>query len=471
MTLLSGRMRTRSFGRVEVRWNHGLAPRPHSSANQLEVIALERSWSTELALLAGQRVLLKGWLHHVRVLSNRNFLILRDGRGLAQVVVEDPKLIAMLADLPRESVLEVEGDAVAEPQAPGGAEIKHARIQVLVQLDGQPPVQIHKKRLNVQLPTLLDHAALTLRHPERRSTFRIASASVEGFRSSLSDRDFVEIHTPKIVGSATEGGANVFTVDYFGRRAYLAQSPQFYKQTMVGVFERVFEVGPVFRAEPHDTPRHTNEYTSLDIEMGFIEDHRTVMSMLRDVVGAMVQSVRDLPIDPAMTIPPLPAVPAEIPSIHFADAQQIISETSGESLEGELDLAPSHETLLGEWALQEHGSEFLFVTGYPMAKRPFYTHPDPSHPVFSNSFDLLFRGLEVVTGGQRLHLYADYMTALSGRGLDATPFAGYLEAFRYGMPPHGGFAIGLGRWVAQMTGATNVRETTLFPRDLGRLAP
>ena len=280
------------------------------------------------------------------------------------------------------------------------------------------------------------------------------------------------MYTPKIVESATESGANVFGIDYFGHPAYLAQSPQFYKQALVGVFERVFEVGPAFRAEPHDTARHLAEYTSLDAELGFIADHHDVMAVLRDVVAGMAAGAAERA-GAALDLLGLatPVVPAQIPQVHFADAQQLIATHAGRDPRGEPDLAPEDERWLGDWALREHGSEFLFVTGYPMAKRPFYTHPDPARPGFSNSFDLLFRGLELVTGGQRLHRHADYLAALAQRGEDPGPYAGYLQVFEHGMPPHGGFAIGLERWTARLTGAANVRQVTLFPRDLHRLSP
>jgi nondiscriminating aspartyl-tRNA synthetase len=280
----------------------------------------------------------------------------------------------------------------------------------------------------------------------------------------------VEIFTPKVVASATESGANVFPIDWFGKRAYLAQSPQFYKQIMVGVFERVYEVGPVFRAEPHDTVRHLAEYLSLDAEMGFICDHHDVMRTLRDVVSSMIERVADQA-GAALSLLELqlPAVPSDVPVVRFDDAQHMIEMSTGRATFGEPDLSPADERWLGEWARAEHGSEFLFVTGYPMVKRPFYTHPDPTDPNASNSFDLLFRGLELVTGGQRLHRYQDYLDAL--RGEDVVAFEGYLGAFRHGMPAHGGFAIGLERWVARLTGASNVREVTLFPRDLHRLTP
>jgi nondiscriminating aspartyl-tRNA synthetase len=263
------------------------------------------------------------------------------------------------------------------------------------------------------------------------------------FRSHLNGRGFTEIQSPKLVASATESGANVFGVEYFGRRAYLAQSPQFYKQVMVGVFERVFEVGPVFRAEPHDTIRHINEYVSLDVEFGFIENHFTVMALLRDVLAGIFNHLSEhYAPELALAAATLPAVPASIPHIHFSEAQEFILQRHGVDVRGEPDLSPQDERWLGEWARQEHGSDFLFVTGYPMQKRPFYTHADPARPAYSNSFDLLFRGMELVTGGQRLHRYEEYLTALARIGQSPEPFTEYLEAFRYGMPPHGGFAIG-----------------------------
>jgi nondiscriminating aspartyl-tRNA synthetase len=431
-----------------------------------------RVWTTELGEQVGRRVRLAGWLHNRRELRDVSFLILRDGRGLAQVVVEEAAARALVAGLHRESVLAIEGTVVAQPHAPGGIEVQDPVVEVIAPAVEATPFDLFRPHLNAQLPTILDHAALTLRHPRQRAIFRLAAALVAGYRATLRGLGFVEIQTPKIVASATEGGANVFAIDYFGRPAYLAQSPQFYKQMVVGVFERVFEVGPVFRAEPHDTPRHLNEYVSLDVEMGFVQDHTTVMGLLTEVLRGMVGALHE---DAGEALALLgatpPEVPTTIPRIHFAEAQALIARETGEDTLGEPDLTPAHERWLGEWARREHGSDFLFVVGYPMVKRPFYTHPDPARPEYSNSFDLLFRGLELVTGGQRLHRYEDYLAALAARGLDPEPFAGYLEAFKFGMPPHGGFAIGLERWVARLIGAENIRETTLFPRDLHRLTP
>ena len=398
-------------------------------------------------------------------------MILRDRAGLAQVVIEDETLTAQMAGLHHESVLSIEGLVVAVPEAPGGFELHAPQIEVLAPA-AAPPFDLFRPGIKAQLPTMLDYAPLSLRHLRQRAIFQLSSASMEGFRQTLRAESFIEIQTPKIVAAATEGGANVFQLDYFGRPAYLAQSPQFYKQAMVGVFERVFEVGPVFRAEPHDTPRHINEYVSLDAEMGFIRDHHDIMALLTRVLTGMRDAIEQQAASAVAQLHlTLPEVPATIPSIHFQEAQELIFKETGEDCRSEPDLAPAHERWLGEWARREFGSEFLFVVGYPMVKRPFYTHPDSTHPGYSRSADLLFRGLELATGGQRLHLYTDYLAALQQRGLSTESFEGYLLAFKFGMPPHGGFGIGLERWVARLLEIANIRETTLFPRDLTRLTP
>jgi nondiscriminating aspartyl-tRNA synthetase len=417
---------------------------------------------------AGQvPVTVAGWIHRRRRLANVAFVVVRDRSGLVQVVVHDQSDRALVDAMTEETVVEVTGWATANPAAPGGVEIVQPGFEILATPSEQPPVELWRPTLGVGLPTLLDHADVTLRHPRRRAVFAITAAALAGYRATLSADGFTEINTPKIVGSATESGANVFGLDYFGRPAFLAQSPQFYKQAMVGVFERVFETGPVFRAEPHDTVRHLAEYVSLDAELGFIGDHQDVMLVATRVVHGMLASVQRLAHAACeLAEVALPAVPEVIPQIHFADALALVGASPDEP-----DLAPEHERALGEWALAEHGSDFVYVTGYPMRKRPFYTHPQRDDPRWSNSFDLLFRGLELVTGGQRLHRYEDYVAAIEARGEDPAAYASYLAPFAHGMPPHGGFAFGLERFVARLTGAANIRETTLFPRDLHRLAP
>ncbi|MBS2936893.1 aspartate--tRNA(Asn) ligase [Nocardioides sp. J2M5] len=424
------------------------------------------------AATPGTEVVLEGWVHRRRELARVTFLVLRDRSGLAQVVLPAGDAVP-----PEETTVRVTGTATANEQAPGGVEVTSAVVEALTDDALTPPAELWRPALDVSLPTLLDHAPVLWRHPAQRARWELAAASLQGFRSTLDGLGFTEIATPKLVGTATESGSSVFEVDYFGRPAYLAQSPQFYKQQMVGVFERVYEVGPVFRAEPHDTVRHLAEYRSLDVELGFVRDHRDVLAVLREVLAGMVAAVSGRDDAVARTGARVPVVPAEIPVIHFADALALVGAPADEP-----DLAPEHERALGAWALAEHGSDFVAVEGYPMAKRPFYTHPwtgsgfearsaRTSTTEHSNSFDLLFRGLELVTGGQRLHRAGDYEAALLARGEDPETQAAYLQAFRHGMPPHGGFAIGLERWVGRLVEAANVREVTPFPRDLHRLAP
>jgi nondiscriminating aspartyl-tRNA synthetase len=427
-----------------------------------------RILSTQLPAHIGEKVTIAGWLHRRRELKSVTFLVIRDRAGLAQVVA--PSGAAM--DMTEETVLQVDGLVTANDQAPGGAELTGPVITTLSGPAAPPPFDLYRPTLTATLPTILDHAPTTLRHPVLHAGFRVAAASAAGFRIALDGLGFTEIFTPKIVESATESGANVFGLDYFGKRAFLAQSPQFYKQAMVGVFERVYEIGPAFRAEPSDTARHLAQYASLDAELGFITSHHDVMSVCRDAVAGMVDSVRERAFYPMTLLrSDLPSVPQEIPHIHFADALELISLATGEDVTGEPDLAPAHERWLCEWSAREHGTELVFVTGYPLASKPFYTHPDPARPGYSNGFDLLFRGMEIVTGGQRLHRHEDYLAALAARGQSPEPYAGYLQVFEHGMPPHGGFAIGLERWTARLTGAANVRQVTLFPRDLHRLSP
>lgn len=438
-----------------------------------------RVLSSALAAYVGQRVRVAGWLHRRRFLKSVAFAVVRDRAGMTQVVIGgEPGESALpftsreeLAELAEETVVEVVGTVTANAVAPGGVELTSPSLTVLGEAEA-PPFDLYRPQLRATLPTLLDNASVSLRHPRRKAAFEIASAAVSGFRDTLAAAQFTEVHTPKIVASATESGANVFALDYFGRPAYLAQSPQFYKQTMVGVFERVFEVGPVFRAEPHDTVRHLAEYVSLDAELGFIDSYADVLAVLRETLAGMLSRVAEVAGAAVETLEvSVPAVPDRIPEVHFSQALEMVSQASGEDVTGANDLAPAHERWLGEWARSEHGSDFLAVVGYPMSKRPFYTAPEKGNARYSDSFDLLFRGTELVTGGRRLHRYADYVAAIVAGGESVEAYSSYLTAFKHGMPPHGGFAIGMERFVAQLTGADNIRQVTLFPRDLHRLAP
>lgn len=418
-----------------------------------------RVLASQLPEHVGESVQIAGWLHRHRQLKSISFMIIRDRSGLTQVVVTDPGIT-----FAEESVLQIRGTVTANTQAPGGVELTEPEFTLLGEAEQPSPFDLYRPTVPAGLPVILDQAPVTLRHQRLRAAHTLAAAAVSGFRRSLDGQGFTEIHTPKVVESATESGAGVFSLDWFGRQAYLAQSPQFFKQIMVGVFERVYETGPVFRAEPHDTARHLAQYTSLDAEFGFIGDHTDVMIMVESVLAEMLASVQERTAELESLAVRVPELPVEIPRIHFAEAMRMLGKD-------DVDLAPADERALGAWALQEHGSDFVFVTGYPMAKRPFYTHPEPGRPAYSNSFDLLFRGLELITGGQRLHRHQAYLQALADRGEPVEPYASYLSAFAHGMPPHGGFAVGLERFVARLIGADNVRLTTLFPRDLHRLSP
>jgi nondiscriminating aspartyl-tRNA synthetase len=434
------------------------------------VSRLPRTLAADLSSYAdspGSPIRLTGWVWRRRRLSGLAFVILRDRSGSAQIVVRDEATLDQLTSLPEETPVEVIGKAALNRQAPGGVEIVDPVFVALSEPALTPPVELWRPTLTASLPILLDAAQVTWRHPRQSAKWQLAAASMHGFRQALDETGFTEVQTPKLVESATESGANVFAVDYFGREAYLAQSPQFYKQVLVGVFERVYEVGPVFRAEPHDTVRHLAEYVSLDVELGFIDDHRDVVAVLRDVVAGMVAAVRErAPGAVELLEVDVPNVPAEFPLLHFREALKIAGAPADEP-----DLNPAHERALGDWAKEVHGSDFVVVEGYPTAHRAFYSHPDPADPHWSRSFDLIFRGTELVSGAQRLHRYADYVKVLEERGLPLKPYAGYLDAFRYGVPPHGGFAIGLERWTGRLVEADNVREVTLFPRDLHRLSP
>lgn len=420
----------------------------------------------------GTAVIIEGWLQHHRRHGNISFLVIRDGWGTIQVVCENPEVIEQLEAIALESVVSVQGKVVEMAQAPNGVEIHQPEVRVITAVSHPLPLTINKREIKAALPTQLDHAVFTNRHPKRQATFRLSAGVMAGFRQTLNAQQFTEIQSPKLVASATESGANVFELGYFGRPAYLAQSPQFYKQIMVGIFERVYEVGPVFRAEPHNTSRHINQYVSLDVEFGFIENHFTVMAMLENVITGILRFLathheREL----SLLNVKLPEAKRPFPHIHFSEAKALIQKSEPKLATEEHDLAPAEERWLGEWANKEFGSAFLFVTGYPMPKRPFYTHPEPNDPAYSNSFDLLFNGLELVTGGQRLHTYESYLEALIKAQLSPEPFETYLEAFKFGMPPHGGFAIGLERFLTQLIGFSNVRLATLFPRDINRLTP
>lgn len=429
-----------------------------------------RTLAADLPAHVGTRVCIQGWVHAIRRFGAVNFIIVRDRSGMAQVIAE-PGELAKLDGLQVETVIAVEGTVAGEPRATNGVEVRDARLTVIAPVVDVLPFEINKKVLKPSLDVFLNHAPVGLRAPRKQATFRLYADLLAGFRDYLIPRGFTEIHTPSIVGSATEGGANVFTLDYFGKPAFLAQSPQLYKQIMVGVFERVFEIGPAFRAEEHYTVRHLNEYNSLDLEMGFISGYTEVTDLLLAVLEHMIDTALERhPADATLLGVTRPRF-GHVPSIRFRDAQRLILERHGEDRTGEPDLSPRDERLLGEWAAQEYGTDFVLVTHFPTAKRAFYTMPDPDDPTYSLSFDLLFQGQELVSGSRRINRYDQLVQAIAERGIDPEPFGGYLQAFKFGMPPEGGFAIGSERLLMRLVGAENLRETTLFPRDVNRLGP
>ncbi len=418
---------------------------------------------------AGEEVVLDGWIHRIREMGGFAFLLVRDAWGVAQVVAPRPDIVRSLM---LESAVRVKGKAVIEPRSPLGAEIHLTSLEVLSPALELPPFELNKKELEVGLSSALDHRALSLRHPKERAIFRVQAELVDAFRFFLRQEGFTEIFSPKIVASGTEGGASLFPVDYLGKRAYLAQSPQFYKQMMVGVFGRVFEVGKVYRAEPHYTSRHINEYLSLDYEMGFISDEQDVMRMEIRLLAFVLARLRDHCRDELELLKAqIPELRAEIPQMTIDSAKELLGKRYGKDLQAEDDLDPESEKLLSEYATKELNSEFLFITSYPVGVRPMYAMPDKDDPEITHSFDLLFRGLEVTTGGQRIHDYQMLVRNIRRFGLNPDDFAYYLEPFRFGLPPHGGLAIGAERLTARLLNLENIRQACLFPRDANRLTP
>ncbi len=416
-----------------------------------------------------ETVQVSGMVHAKRpVGGGLTFLKLRKRDGLLQCTCGER---VDVSKIPEESAVVVTGRLREEPRAPGGVELVAEGIEVLSRPAAVMPVPIPKAKLNVNLDTELGLRPVVLRHLRERSVFRVQECLGRAFRDYLRDQGFTEIHTPKIVHAGAEGGSNIFRLDYFGRKAFLAQSPQFYKQTMVGVYERVFELAPVFRAEKHSTARHLNEYTSMDFEMGFINSFEDVMAMetgfLQHAMALLreeyAQDVERL----GIRIPDVSAVPC----IRFDEAKRLAAERYGYSIRDPYDLEPEEEHAIGRYAREVWESDFVFVTHYPSKKRPFYAMDDPEDPQYTLSFDLLFRGLEVTTGGQRIHDYRAQVAKMEARGMDPADFESYLMAHRHGLPPHGGLGIGLERLTMQLCGLDNVRYACLFPRDLSRLEP
>lgn len=419
----------------------------------------------------GKKIRMNGAVHNVRDMGEVAFVILRKAEGLVQCVYEEGVTNFDIHDLKEESAVEVLGTVKAEERAPHGFELRLEEIKVLSQPAKPMPIPISKWKMNTSLETKLALRPVSLRNVRERAKFKIQEGIVRGFRDYLFTQGFTEIHTPKIVARGAEGGSNVFKLNYFNKKAELGQSPQFYKQTMVGVYDRVFEAAPVFRAEKHNTTRHLNEYTSLDFEMGYIDDFTEIMEMETGFLRYMVQELRERCEKELKLLDVTLPDTEKIPCVPFMEAKELIFETYGRPIRSPYDLEPEEETLIGQYFLETYGADFVFITHYPSKKRPFYAMDDPSDPRYTLSFDLLFRGLEVTTGGQRIHDYPTLSRKLQARGMSEEGMEQYLSAFKHGMPPHGGLGIGLERLTMQLLGEDNVRETTLFPRDMNRLEP
>jgi len=432
-----------------------------------------RTYATDIAKSTGKGVTLFGWIHKIRKLGGITFIVLRDRTGLAQAVVEKKEAVKLLERLSTESVVSLSGKAAKEPRAPGGAELRVEKVEVISAVKDELPIEINKKEMNVNIDTLLDWRQISLRAPKEQAIFRVQAEILKTFRDFLVGEDFIEINSPKIVEEGLEtGGAEMFEIKYFGKKAFLAQSPQMYKQIMVGVYERVFETSFMYRAEKHSTSRHLNQYLSLDLEMGFIDSWEDVMDLEEKYLGYLIDTLnKNCKGEFEEWEADVPKKPKKIPRMKLSEAQKILGKEYKEKCIGAPDLDPKQEKLICEYAEKKIGSEFIFITHYPTGKRPFYTMDDPKNPKETLSFDLLFRGLEVTTGGQRLHIYDEYVKKMKDRGLKPEDFKDYLVVFKYGMPPHGGLAIGGERLTARLLGLDNVRQASLFPRDINRLRP
>ena len=427
------------------------------------------------ALLAmpkeGETVKIHGTVHTIRDMGEVAFVVLRKRDGLLQCVYEEGTSKFDLKVLKEEAAVELSGRLHKEERAPHGIEIRIDTLTILSEPAAPLPLPISKWKLNTSLEAKLNMRPISLRNLQERAKFRIQEGVVRGFRDFLYSQGFTEIHTPKIGAKSAEGGSNLFRLEYFHRPAVLQQSPQLYKQMMVGVFERVFETGPVFRAEKHNTKRHLNEYTSLDFEMGYIDGFEDLMSMETGFLQYMLKLLKeDYQKELDLLKITLPSAD-KIPAVRFDKAKELVAEKYNRKIRNPFDLEPEEEALIGRYFKEEYGSDFVFVTHYPSKKRPFYAMDDPEDSRFTLSFDLLFDGLEITTGGQRIHDYQALCDKIAARGMTEEGLEQYLDTFKHGMPPHGGLGIGLERLTMKLLGEENVRETTLFPRDLSRLEP
>ncbi|HEX8947213.1 MAG TPA: aspartate--tRNA(Asn) ligase [Candidatus Paceibacterota bacterium] len=436
---------------------------------------MERILIGELSAHVGEEVCIAGWVDVRRDQGKMVFFDFRDRTGKVQgVCLPGSEALETAKETNKEYVVRVEGVVNKRPEK----NVQAGKLNGDIELEVKKLTIVSKAATlpfdadaELNLDTYLDHLPLTLRRDRSRAIFKVQTEIVKAYRAFLDSEGFTEFQSPKLIGDDAEGGAGVFAVPYFYEKtAHLGTSPQFYKQIMVGVFERVYTVGNVFRAEKHATTRHLNEYTSMDMEMGFIKDHHILMQMETRLMRAIVQHLeKTCASEFALLSAQLPSVPEEIPFMKLREAQELIFQETGADKRQEPDLEPEDERWLCEWAKRERGSDFIFITHYPVSKRPMYTFEDPEDPGYTKSFDLLFRGVEITTGGQRWHRYEDILEGIKKKGLDPEKFSFYLQAFKYGMPPHGGWGMGLERLTQKFIGLDNVKEAAVFPRDINRI--
>lgn len=405
-------------------------------------------------------------VHKLRNMGGFSFVILRTGRYVLQSVYNADTCDGDFDSLCEGAYVTVSGAVKEEERAPYGYEITLLSFEILSKPAAEYPLKVSSKNLGCSLETNMEHRSVALRHPQERAVFKISEGVVSAFREFMLKENFTEIHTPKIVAAGAEGGANIFKLKYFGQDAFLAQSPQFYKQTCVAFFDRVFEIAPVYRAEKHNSTRHLNEYIGLDFEMGFIKDMTDVMqtetAMLKYVVDYLKKNYEH---ELNMLEANLPLI-TEIPAVTFFESLDILGKSHNQ-----FDLDPSDEVRLCEYAKNEYDSDFIFVTKFPGLKRPFYAMDSPDDPKLAESFDLLFRGLEITTGGQRIHNYDEQIAKMKRYGMEPGDLGVYTDIHKYGMPPHGGLGIGLERLVMKLLDLANIREASMFPRDIHHLDP
>lgn len=405
-------------------------------------------------------------VHYIKKMSGFAFVILRTGKYVLQSVYEKDKCRGSLSDISEGCYIKLTGEVYEEERAALGVEIKLSEFIVLSRPAAEYPLHIKARELGCTIDTKLEYRSAALRNPKERAVFKISEGVCEGFRQFLLKNNFTEIHTPKIVAAGAEGGANMFKLKYFGKDALLAQSPQFYKQTCVAFFDRVFEIAPVYRAEKHNSTRHLNEYIGLDLEMAYIENMRDIMVMETRLLQYICRYVNEnYQYELEMFSNPIPEINS-IPVLTFFEALDILKKGRYQS-----DLDPQDEIELCDYAKKKYDSDFIFIEKFPAAKRPMYAMDSPEDPKLAESFDLLFRGLEITTGGQRIHDYNEQTEKMKRFGIEPEELSVYLQIHKYGMPPHGGLGIGLERLVMKLLNLSNIRQASLFPRDINHLDP